>query len=131
MVECFPDSKACGHASRSVNFGQVKKTLKQGQAIGECTQCRKGHCSELNSEPNPIVVSLAIVPYHYVILVYFHKFCITVHPVIAHFFFNSKFLQLSLSIDPLIADPIIGIPSLCTQFLHLIPHLHYRDNYPI
>lgn len=33
----------------------MKKTLKQGQAIGECTQCRKGHCSELDKEPNPIV----------------------------------------------------------------------------
>ncbi|XP_050718135.1 ubiquitin carboxyl-terminal hydrolase 16-like isoform X4 [Eriocheir sinensis] len=53
--DCRKDSKACGHASRSVNFGQVKKTLKQGQAIGECTQCRKGHCSELDKEPNPIV----------------------------------------------------------------------------
>ncbi|XP_063848820.1 ubiquitin carboxyl-terminal hydrolase 16-like [Scylla paramamosain] len=50
-----PDSKACGHASRSVNFGQVKKTLKQGQQIGDCTQCRKGHCSGLNEAPNPIV----------------------------------------------------------------------------
>ncbi|KAG0728372.1 Ubiquitin carboxyl-terminal hydrolase 16 [Chionoecetes opilio] len=50
------DSKACRHASRSVNFGMVKKTLKQGQPIGECTQCRKGHRSELNNEePNPIV----------------------------------------------------------------------------
>ncbi|XP_066939893.1 ubiquitin carboxyl-terminal hydrolase 16 isoform X4 [Macrobrachium rosenbergii] len=49
------ESKACGHANRSVNVHLVKKTLKQGQSIGECTQCRKGHKSELNDEDSNIV----------------------------------------------------------------------------
>ncbi|XP_071524258.1 ubiquitin carboxyl-terminal hydrolase 16 isoform X2 [Panulirus ornatus] len=56
--EEMPESKPCGHASRSVNFNLVKKSLKQGQAIGECTQCRKGHRSELEDEvPNSVLDS--------------------------------------------------------------------------
>ncbi|XP_068236606.1 ubiquitin carboxyl-terminal hydrolase 16 isoform X11 [Palaemon carinicauda] len=52
------ESKACGHANRSVNVNLVKRTLKQGQSIGECTQCRKGHKSELNDEdPNNAIDS--------------------------------------------------------------------------
>ncbi|KAK7072666.1 Ubiquitin carboxyl-terminal hydrolase 16 [Halocaridina rubra] len=54
--ESRKESKACGHANRSVNVSLVKKTLKQGQTVGECTQCRKGHRTELNDEvPNNIV----------------------------------------------------------------------------
>ncbi|XP_037797590.1 ubiquitin carboxyl-terminal hydrolase 16-like [Penaeus monodon] len=44
------ESKACGHANRAVNFSLVRKALKQGQPIGDCTQCRKGHCSDLKDE---------------------------------------------------------------------------------
>lgn len=44
------ESKACGHANRAVNFSLVRKALKQGQPIGECTQCRKGHCTDLKDE---------------------------------------------------------------------------------
>ncbi|XP_042222250.1 ubiquitin carboxyl-terminal hydrolase 16-like [Homarus americanus] len=52
------ESKPCGHASRSVNLNLVKKALKQGQEIGECTQCRKGHQIQLKDEEcNPVLDS--------------------------------------------------------------------------
>ncbi|XP_042876119.1 ubiquitin carboxyl-terminal hydrolase 16-like isoform X5 [Penaeus japonicus] len=44
------ESKACGHANRAVNFSLVRKALKQGQPIGDCTQCRKGHRTDLKDE---------------------------------------------------------------------------------
>ncbi|KAK8754035.1 hypothetical protein OTU49_008839, partial [Cherax quadricarinatus] len=53
--EEMPESKACGHASKSVNLNLVKKSIKQGQAIGECTQCRKGHRAQLNNEEPALV----------------------------------------------------------------------------
>ncbi|KAG7169017.1 Ubiquitin carboxyl-terminal hydrolase 16-like, partial [Homarus americanus] len=55
---CITESKPCGHASRSVNLNLVKKALKQGQEIGECTQCRKGHQIQLKDEEcNPVLDS--------------------------------------------------------------------------
>ncbi|CAL4105954.1 unnamed protein product, partial [Meganyctiphanes norvegica] len=38
----------CGHVNHSVNFNLVRRKLKEGQPIGECTQCRKGHTQNLD-----------------------------------------------------------------------------------
>nr|XP_045592831.1 ubiquitin carboxyl-terminal hydrolase 16-like isoform X3 [Procambarus clarkii] len=55
--EEMPESKACGHASRSVNLNLVKKSLKQGQVIGECILCRKGHQTQLQDQTNHVLDS--------------------------------------------------------------------------
>ena len=61
------ECRLCPHASNSVNFSLVKKTLKQGCPIGQCTQCRKGHTANLNhKEENPIIVSILILNFCFI-----------------------------------------------------------------
>ncbi|XP_069954284.1 ubiquitin carboxyl-terminal hydrolase 16 isoform X5 [Cherax quadricarinatus] len=72
--ESINESKACGHASKSVNLNLVKKSIKQGQAIGECTQCRKGHRAQLNNE-EPALVEDTYTPVIWLCLYCGHQGC--------------------------------------------------------